>query len=353
MKHKKKLLGLAVLCGIAVYYLIPDTYPVYSAGKHYNPETQLFANGQPQRPVEDVVSAMWRMVVDESATHPPKPLPVVRPDWLEFLGDSPKSRFVWFGHSTLMMRLGKQTVLTDPVFGKRVSPVPVMMNRFQPPPAALDELPTPDVILISHNHYDHLEEDTIRLLAPQNNHFIVPLGVGEWLKKWGVPGNHITELDWWQKITRNGVTYTAVPARHDSGRSLTDRFTTLWAGYVVEYRNQRFYYSGDTSFGKHFDTIAARVGDIDIAFIENGQYNERWPDNHMFPEQTVEAAVKLKPKRFMPVHWGAYPMALHTWDDPVARSIPLARKRGLDVLTPLQGQVFDADTVTEEWYKDL
>ncbi|MDO4640767.1 MAG: MBL fold metallo-hydrolase [Neisseria sp.] len=350
MKHAKKLIASLFITSALAYFLMPDTYPAYPTSDHYNPQTGLFYNPEPQRPVKDVASAMWRMLTDKASTRPPETLPMVKPDWSAFLAAGAKSRFIWFGHSTLLMRIGNQTVITDPVFGKYASPVPIMMRRFQAPPAGLNELPPLDAVLISHNHYDHLEKSTVKYLAAKNNHFIVSLGLGVLLEKWGVPRSRITELDWWQSTERNGIIYTAVPARHDSGRGLNDRHKTLWSGFVIEHDQERFYYSADSSYGKHFDAIAARFSPVDIAFVENGQYNERWPDNHMFPEQTVEVAAKFKPKRFMPIHWGAYPLALHSWNEPVLRSIPLARKLGLNPLTPLQGQIFDTDTATEDWF---
>ncbi len=352
MKHKKKLVTLAGIAVLLAYRLSPDSYPVYPASDHYDSQTQTFYNYEPQRPVADVGGALWKMIVDEKSTHPPKPLPTLVPDWQTFAAAADKSRFVWLGHSTLLMRIGSQTIVTDPVFGKRVSPVPLMTSRFQPPPAPFEALPPIDVVLISHNHYDHLEEATIKKIARKDSQFIVSLGLGVILRKWGVPPERITELDWWQSSERNGVRYTAVPARHHSGRGPFDRNKTLWSTFVIEHGGERFYYGSDSSHGRHFDEIARRFNRFDIAFIESGQYNERWPDNHLFPEQAAEIAAKLQAKRFMPIHWGAYSIALHSWNDPVLRGIPAARKLGLDPLTPVLGQVFDAETPTRDWFAE-
>ena len=348
--RKNWLVLLALLLsGCLMLNLRSDDFPVYPESDHYDPVAGKFYNREPQRAPVDRISALWRAVFDAKSMHPPKPLPVVQPDWALFQS-GPRSRFVWLGHSTLLLRVGGQTVLVDPVFAERVSPIPGMMNRFQPPPVMLDDLPPVDVVLISHNHYDHLEEASIRKLAGRSNHFIVPLGVGVLLRKWGVPADNITELDWWQQAGRGGVTYTAVPARHYSSRSLGDHSRTLWAGYVLEHDGERIYYSGDSSQSTYFDDIARRFGHFDLAFIENGQYDYRWADNHLFPEETADVAARLKVRRLVPVHWGAYPMALHSWNDPILRLIPKVRELGIVTLTPKLGQVFDADTETEAWY---
>ncbi|EHM54156.1 hypothetical protein HMPREF9080_01404 [Cardiobacterium valvarum F0432] len=291
------------------------------------------------------------MIIHGRHTYPPAPLPSLRPDWTTFLAPAAKSRFIWFGHSTLLMRIGGQTLITDPVFGDNVSPVPFTMRRFQPPAATVAELPPLDVVLISHNHYDHLERATHKRLAHGHAHYLVPLGVGVQLQRWGIPAARISEMDWWQSIERNGIRYTALPARHYSGRGMFDHNRSLWVGYLIEYDNERYYFHGDSAWGQHFDAIAARIGRIDIAFIENGQYSEYWPDNHLFPEETAAVAAKLAPSRFMPIHWGAYPMALHRWNDPVLRSIPAARAHGVNPLTPLLGQIFDMDTTSDDWYR--
>ena len=323
----------------------------YPASDHYNPHTRRFHAAEPPRPLQHGLAALWKMIIHGRHTYPPVPLPSLRPDWATFLAPAAKSRFIWFGHSTLLMRIGGQTLITDPVFGGNVSPVPFSMRRFQPPAATVAELPPLDVVLISHNHYDHLERATHKRLAHGHAHYLVPLGVGVQLQRWGIPAARISEMDWWQSIERNGIRYTALPARHYSGRGMFDHNRSLWVGYLIEYDNERYYFHGDSAWGQHFDAIAARIGHIDIAFIENGQYSEHWPDNHLFPEETAAVAAKLAPSRFMPIHWGAYPMALHRWNDPVLRSIPAARAYGVNPLTPLLGQIFDMDTASDDWYR--
>lgn len=346
MKPEQKPSGLIKkLC----QHFFADTYPIYQDSDHYNAQTQTFYNPEPQRPVKDMFSAFGKMIFQAKRMHPPGPLPMQTPDWTAF-NATDKSHFIWFGHSTLFMHIGHQTILTDPLFGQSLSPIPNMMKRFQPPPAALSSLPEIDVVTISHSHYDHLEKASIQQLAQRNNHFVVSLGLGVILQKWGITATRITELDWWQSTTINDITYTAVPSRHNSGRGLFDGNKTLWSTFVIEYKDERYYFGSDTAYGKHFDDIAKRFTAFDIVFIENGQYNERWPDNHLFPEQTAEVTAKLNTRRFVPVHWGAFPLSTHSWNDSVVRSTPIVRQLGVHPLTPILGQVFDVDTLTKDWF---
>ena len=214
----------------------------YPASDHYNPHTRRFHAAEPPRPLQHGLAALWKMIIHGRHTYPPVPLPSLRPDWATFFAPAAKSRFIWFGHSTLLMRIGGQTLITDPVFGGNVSPVPFTMRRFQPPAATVVELPPLDVVLISHNHYDHLERATHKRLAHGHAHYLVPLGVGVQLQRWGIPAARISEMDWWQSIERNGIRYTALPARHYSGRGMFDHNRSLWAGYLIEYDNERYYF---------------------------------------------------------------------------------------------------------------
>ena len=341
-----------LLLALLAWALWPRVFPAYPHSPHYDAARQVFVNPQPLRGVTlvDGATGLLKMLQGERRYAPGAPLPTVQPDWARFLRDDGISRFVWFGHATLLMRVGGQTVAIDPVLGDSVSPLHVNMRRYQPPVAPLADWPPPDVVLISHNHYDHFEEATLRQLAATRAHFVVPLGLGAYLRPLGVAADAITELDWWQASERAGVRYTLVPALHTSGRGVHDGRKSFWGGFAVQQGGETLYYSGDSAWGTHFAEVARRFPGIAIAFIENGQYDRRWPDDHLFPEQTAQAAVALRPRRVMPVHWGAYSMAYHRWDEPVRRSVPAMRARGLHPLTPLQGQVFDAGTETGEWY---
>ena len=343
---------LALLTVAACMALVPRGHPAYPQSPHYDAARQVFFNPQPLRGVGfiDGVTGLLTMLQGEGRYAPAAPLPTVAPDWPLFMTEGGSARFIWFGHSTLLMRLGGQTVAIDPVLGPSVSPLTVNMRRYQPPAAPLADWPRPDVVLLSHNHYDHFEEATLRELARGATRFIVPLGLGAYLTPLGVAASAVTELDWWQQAEQGGLRITLVPALHTSGRSLSDGAKSFWGGFVIQRGAETIYYSGDSAYGPHFAEIAARFPGIDIAFIENGQYDRRWPDNHMTPEQAAQAANDVKPRRAMPVHWGAYSMAYHPWDEPPRRAVPAMRALGLNPLTPLLGQVFDAAMVTPEWY---
>jgi len=338
-----------VIAGCAIFQ---RDFPRYTTSPNYDAEQGKFVNPQTLRSVsfKDGVSGLFKMLQGESQYGPKAEFPMVKPDWPLFLNDSGNSRFIWFGHSTLLMRVGKQTIAVDPVLGASVSPLLINMRRYQAPAAPLDEWPEVNVVLLSHAHYDHFEADTLKQLAENAAHFIVPLGMTVYLTPLGVDKGQITELDWWQSVKYAGVNYTLVPAWHNSGRSLSDSNKSFWGGYIVQYADETIYYSGDTAYGPHFAEIGRRFPHIDVAFIENGQYDLRWPDDHMLPALTVQAAVDVKPQRVVPVHWGAYTMAFHPWDEPVRQSVPRLKQQGLQPLTPLQGQVFDAKTETVEWY---
>lgn len=333
---------------------------VRAASSHYDPVKKVFFspgmthsdNGQSHdRPglIGDV-KIFWRLAFSNDENQPPCRLPVITPRWNEFLRNDGTDRFIWFGHSTILMHLSSQNVMIDPVFGS-ASPFNWLFPRWQPAPADRSSLPSVNTILVSHNHYDHFEEETARFYAGKTAHYVVPLGLGHQLRDWGVPEGHITELDWYQTYEKDGVRYTAVPSQHISGRELWDANKTLWAGWVIETPDHRYYYSGDTGYGRHFSDIRKHFGGFDLAFIENGQYDRMWADDHMTPQQTVEAARDLGAAAFVPVHWGAYAMAFHKWNQPVMESAAASLKAGVHEITPMMGEVFSTAYPVNTWWK--
>lgn len=268
---------------------------------------------------------------------PKQPLPSVRTD-LNALPDA-QPTFVWFGHSSYLLRHNGFTLLMDPVFGGNASPVSFFGKSFPGSDAyGPADMPDIDVLVLSHDHYDHFDYTTIKALIPKVKQFVVALGVGAHLEHWGVPANRITELDWFETTTvQDGIQLTATPARHFSGRSLA-RGRTLWASYVLQLPGYRLFLGGDSGYDKTFAQLGAQYGPFDLAILECGQYNELWPSIHMFPEEVVQAGQDLNAKAILPVHWGKFALAYHAWTEPVERFTKRAQAAGMPFATPQIGQ---------------
>jgi L-ascorbate metabolism protein UlaG (beta-lactamase superfamily) len=247
-------------------------------------------------------------------------------------------RVSWLGHSTLLLEIDGRRVLIDPVWGQRASPFTFLgPERFFAPPLPLDELPAVDVVVISHDHYDHLDLPTVKALAARGARFAVPLGVGAHLRRWGVPERNLRELDWWEADTLAGLTLTATPARHFSGRGLDDAGRTLWAGWTIGGPRHRAYYSGDTALDDAMADIGARLGPFDLTMIEVGAYDAMWADVHLGPEQAVRAHQLVRGDVMLPVHWGLFDLALHGWTEPMERVLVAAAAAGVRVAAPRPG----------------
>jgi L-ascorbate metabolism protein UlaG (beta-lactamase superfamily) len=264
-------------------------------------------------------------------------------------------RATWLGHSTVHLNLEGTTILTDPMWGERASPVPFLgPKRFFAPPMALEAMPVPDVVTVSHDHYDHLDAGTIRRMAGWDTRFVVPLGLGARLQGFGIAASRITELDWWARTRVKGVEIVCVPARHASGRSLFDKDRTLWAGFAYLGASHRVYFSGDTGEFRGLDDIG-RLGPFDLTLIECGEYGQAWPDWHLGPEQAVEAHQRVQGRAMLPIHWGTFKLAPHGWTEPVERLLAAARPAGVRVLTPRPGESVEPGLAGEpaRWWPDL
>ncbi|WP_242110269.1 MBL fold metallo-hydrolase [Luteimonas aquatica] len=255
-------------------------------------------------------------------------------------------RVTWFGHSSTLVEIDGVNVLTDPLWSERTSPLQwVGPRRWFAPPLPLRALPGIDAVVISHDHYDHLDEATIRALRDASRAvFVVPLGVGAHLARWGVPESRIVELDWWQRTRVGGIEVIATPARHASGRMVPQSDKTLWAGYALVGERHRVFYSGDTGLHEGLRAAGERFGPFDVAMVEAGQYDADWPDWHMGPEQAVTANAMVRGRALLPVHWGLVRLAHHGWTEPAERVLAAAACTGTPVLTPRPGQAFEPDT---------
>jgi L-ascorbate metabolism protein UlaG (beta-lactamase superfamily) len=308
-----------------------------------------FVNFQPETPTgfSDIVGYIARQFSGDEVRVPPAPLPVLAVDTTALAAAPPASglRAFWLGHASVYVEIDGLRLLLDPVFAERVSPLPIGPKRFHPPPVALADLPPIDAVLVSHDHYDHLDMATVQQLAARGTRFLVPLGIGAHLERWGVPLAQIEEMEWWQRTTLRGVEFVCTPTRHYSGRSLGERSATLWSSWSVLGPRHRFFYSGDTGHGSHFGEIGARLGPFDLAFVKIGAYGPGapWADIHMPPEQSVQAHREVRAKRLFPVHWSTFNLAYHDWDEPIRRTVAEARRTGVDVVTPRLGEWVDAD----------
>ena len=300
-----------------------------------------FRNAVPRQSpgLRKTLGIAWRMLTQKPATTVPRaPIPV-QPLDAAMLAAAPDASLFRLGHSTLLLKLAGGFWLTDPVFSERASPVQwAGPKRFHAPPIAIVDLPAITGVILSHDHYDHLDEAAVRELEPKVGMFIAPLGVGDRLIAWGVPAAKVRQLDWWQQTTLAGVRLVATPAQHFSGRGLSDGNSTLWASWVILAGEQRLFFSGDTGYHAGFKTIGERFGPFDVTFMETGAYDAQWPDVHMQPEQTLQAHLDLRGRWLMPLHNGTFDLAMHAWHEPFDRILALAQASAVPLATPSMGE---------------
>jgi L-ascorbate metabolism protein UlaG (beta-lactamase superfamily) len=319
-----------------------------------------FENVIPQSPRSS--GLLWQylrqQVAGTEVRVPPQPIPVVRLA-AERFRQPPAAGLtaIWFGHASVYLELEGIRLMVDPILSDWASPVAgVGPKRFHPPPSDLQSLPKIDAVLISHDHYDHLDMDTVKRLQATGSHFFVPLGIGAHLERWGVPKAQFTELDWWQSVQVRGVRLTSTPVRHYSGRAFRDGNATLWSSWAMVGATQRVYFSGDTGFGDHFQAIGERLGPFDLSILKIGAYGpgQSWRDIHMEPEEAIAAHLKLRARRMLPVHWGTFNLAFHAWDEPIRRAVAAARQQGVALVTPRIGEaVTEAPFVSTAWWEAI
>ncbi len=314
-----------------------------------------FRNLDKTRLQEDLGSLFGDLVgyIKAKHTQPTQPLPVATGGG-PFRPESDRDYLTWYGHSALRLETGGKTILLDPMLGDWVAPVPFLGHRFPYEDyRPLADLHVIDLIVYSHDHYDHLDYDTLLAIKDRTRAFLCPLGLGAHLEKWGVPRDKITELDWWQQADIAGCRFTATPARHFSGRSPGTRNKSLWAGFLIETSKYRLYFGGDSGYGRHFKEIERRLGgQFDLTMLDSGQYHDRWKNVHMQPEEALRAHQDLRGKVLLPIHWGAFSLSDHAWFDPAERMLQADQNEC--VISPMIGQRFSLDSLEEcreRWWK--
>lgn len=333
-----------------------ESMKIIKASKNYDGET--FVNlietkletGDPENR-KSVMDFIGGMLNPPKGKVPSEKLPSAKFDSSQLQTNS----FVWMGHSTVLMNLDGITVLTDPVF-HNASPVPGTVTPFEiENTITMGDLPAKiDVVIISHDHYDHLDYKAIQKLADRVETFLVPLGLRAHLEHWGVDGAKIQEKDWQQSVIYKTLTFTMTPARHFSGRGLFNRYSTLWCSWVIKSPSLNVFFNGDSGYFDEFKEIGKKHGPFDIAFIENGAYDENWSEIHMMPEESVQANIDLQSKLMFPIHWGKFDLANHMWDEPIIRASKETVLKNVNIATPLIGQVFTLDNIPQtKWWESV
>ena len=351
----KMILGIiaVIVIFVAGVIVFMKTAPQFGAGPDENRLVEIrkspnYAEGHFQNLVEtnmdislkNVPGLMKKFLFEGKSREPKEKLPVKfnfsesrRVDSLVYV--------TWFGHSAIMLEMEGKRILLDPMLGPAASPVSFMTKRFPyQRPIEIDAIDNIDAVIFSHDHYDHLDYPSILALKDKVGHFYTALAVGEHLKRWGVPADKITELDWWESAELGPIQLVAAPARHFSGRGTTDRNKSLWASWVLIGKKNRIYFSGDSGYAGHFKEIGNKYGPFDFTMMECGQYNELWKSIHMMPEQSVQAHIDLQGKVMMPIHWGAFNLSIHDWTEPIDRARKEAERLNVTLVNPYIGETF-------------
>lgn len=371
----KRFIFLTLLLGLLIGVVV--AIPVYKAlgtspseveqkkfeqSTHYDSQHHIFLNRRAEifnkmdkRPKFKGMGIIKFLFGNDNHQRPDKGLPVIKPDLKSFKQTSDQIKVIWFGHSTFLLNLKGKMILIDPILSNYSSPIPFLIKRFQPPPLDLKEMPHIDTVVISHDHYDHLDRETILSFLGKDTRFMVPLGVGAHLVGWGIERNRISEFDWWDTKKVGEFEFISTPAQHFSGRSFKNRNKTLWGGWVIKYDDKSIFYSGDSGYDIHFKQVGEKYGPFDVAFIENGQYHKAWKEIHLLPEEGVQAFYDLKAKVFFPVHWGAFKLSVHPWYEPIRKVYSFSVEKKFPLVAPKIGTIVEIGEsyVQKPWWEEL
>ncbi|WP_299577890.1 MBL fold metallo-hydrolase [uncultured Sunxiuqinia sp.] len=366
------ILLLTTLFLIVIAFLVIRLYPSFGAAPKEERLSRIqqspnYSNGQFQNPVKTKMQIddvpFFKLIKEFLSNNenriPQSPIAVLPIEKSSFHQDPSEVSICWLGHSTLLIKIDGKLILTDPVFSQRVSPFSFLGTKAfaYSENYSLEDLPEVDLVLISHDHYDHLDYQTIKKLSNKKVPFLTALGVGAHLERWGIAPERITELDWGETFwLTNQVSLTATPARHFSGRGLTNRFSTLWASWVISGSSKRLFFGADSGYFPGFKTLGGKYGPFDIAMLECGQYSPYWPFIHMSPEETLQAAADLKAQAVLPIHWAKYKLSIHPWTEPVERLLAASNQQQTTIATPSIGEIFTLDDTLPQkrwWAKEI
>lgn len=362
------LIGIIILVLLITVFLVINFSPQFGASPSKTEKARFeklenFEDGEFVNQIETLMNIRFGKMISQmfGPSQNRKPSQSIETQQLDSLSianyNHGPARLTWFGHSAFLLEINGKVILIDPMLGERAAPFSWMGPRRYSDelPIAIEKLPKIDAIILSHDHYDHLDYGSILKLKDKTSRFYTALGVGNHLVRWGVKPEMIEELNWWEETTLEDIMLACAPARHFSGRGMFDRNSTLWCSWIIQTDSTKIYFSGDGGYGPHFEEIGERYGPFDISMMECGQYNEQWHAIHMMPEETVQAAIDVKSKLLLPIHWGAFTLAFHEWTDPVERATNAAEAMGMAITTPAIGEpVYIGDTQfpDEAWWRE-
>ena len=322
-----------------------NTFPNYSKNEFMSLE---------KTPVMTGEVSTWDFFKNDENRRPRTDIVPKKIDYFSFKDlNNENYKISWLGHSAFIINLNGKIILLDPMLGSHAAPLPLPnLKRYNSTlPIDPELIENIDLVIISHDHYDHLDYSTIEKIKDNVKIFLVPYGVGNHLRRWGINKNNIVELNWDQNFIIDEIEFVCLPARHFSGRGPLNRNSTLWSSWAIKSSKFKIYFSGDSGYGKHFKKIGEDHGPFDISLIDCGQYNKAWKYAHMFPYEAVTAARDLKTEYFIPIHWGVFTLAMHSWDEPVVESIRWSNKTGLKCLTPEIGYEITQSSLNEQFIK--
>ena len=370
MKKIFKMIGISIVTIIALLVIIATLFlnlsPQFGKGASRQQKIEYAKSGHYENGkfVNQSTSIMnihyWdrlKEMFDGSPNRKPnKEILVEKIDSIAIENNNPSiTRLTWFGHSTFLLEIDGKKILIDPMLGDTPAPHPLVgTQRYSKElPIEIEKLPFIDAIILSHDHYDHLDYGSIQKLKGKVGQYFTPLGVGNHLVAWGIEKEKIKELNWWDSVVFESINLVCTPARHFSGRGIFDRATTMWSSCVIKGKKHNIFFSGDSGYDTHFKEIGEKYGPFDISLMECGQYNEDWKPIHMLPEETVIASIDLKSKLMLPIHWGAFTLALHDWTDPIVRVTKKANELKLPITTPKIGEpviIGNSNYPTDKWW---